>query len=362
LSLHASSENELLGSAFVLKIIGAFSALLFTIITCLVVESSHHTQMLIMAAALSLLVHPLMIFEFYFRSTIHSEYFAWSMMGAMIISAALRILFILNAMPVIYFAVVPAVELLVTVFGLAYFYWRQGKRPCHWRCNMGSLKQLLNESWPLLFSGAMISIYMRIDQVMIQHMLDAQAVGYYSAAVRISEAWYFIPGVICQSVLPSIVITRDVDRVQYEKRLQSLFRFMVLISFSVAIPATFLSGHLVTLLYGTTYSPSVGVFRIHVWAGIFVSVGVAVSNWLLAENLQKYYLVIVTFGVLTNVSANLILIKTCSFYGAAWATVLSYFVSGFFCLSFFRTTRPCFKMIAQSFLIHRYIMKGTKNV
>jgi len=46
---------------------------------------------------------------------------------------------------------------------------------------------------------------MKVDQVMIQSMLGSEAVGQYSAAVRISEAWYFIPMVITSSLFPAII-------------------------------------------------------------------------------------------------------------------------------------------------------------
>ena len=36
-------------------------------------------------------------------------------------------------------------------------------------------------------------IYLRIDQVMLGNMVGSEELGNYSVAVRISEAWYFIP-------------------------------------------------------------------------------------------------------------------------------------------------------------------------
>ena len=52
---------------------------------------------------------------------------------------------------------------------------------------------LLVESWPLLLSGISIMVYMKIDQIMLGQILGDESVGIYSAALRISEIWYFIP-------------------------------------------------------------------------------------------------------------------------------------------------------------------------
>jgi PST family polysaccharide transporter len=48
-------------------------------------------------------------------------------------------------------------------------------------------------------------LYMRIDQIMLGQMVGNETVGIYSAAVRITEVWYFIPMAIVASVFPSII-------------------------------------------------------------------------------------------------------------------------------------------------------------
>ena len=47
----------------------------------------------------------------------------------------------------------------------------------------------MKDSWPLIFSGAVLMIQARIDQVMIKEMINSTEVGYYSAAIRLIEAY-----------------------------------------------------------------------------------------------------------------------------------------------------------------------------
>ena len=56
-------------------------------------------------------------------------------------------------------------------------------------------KLLLKDAWALMFAGIVISVYMKIDQVMLKEMLNTKAVGIYAAAVKLCEAWYFVPTV-----------------------------------------------------------------------------------------------------------------------------------------------------------------------
>jgi len=52
-------------------------------------------------------------------------------------------------------------------------------------------------------------------------------VGLYAAAVRLSEAWYFIPMAITSSVFPAIVNAKKQSEELYYQRLQKLYDLMV---------------------------------------------------------------------------------------------------------------------------------------
>ena len=66
-------------------------------------------------------------------------------------------------------------------------------------------KKLMRDAWPLIFAGMVVSVYMKIDQVMLKEMLDAKAVGVFAAAVKLCEAWYFVPGVVAASATRTII-------------------------------------------------------------------------------------------------------------------------------------------------------------
>ena len=139
---------------------------------------------------------------------------------------------------------------------------------------------MLKNSWPLILQGVAVMLYMRIDQIMIKEMLGEREVGLYSAAVRLSEAWYFVPAIITTSLFPAIVNAKKTSKDLYHARLQRLYTTLVWLAIAIAALMTFLSDWLITLLYGEAYKDAGRVLIIHIWAGVFVSIGVASGSWL----------------------------------------------------------------------------------
>jgi len=170
---------------------------------------------------------------------------------------------------------------------------------------------------------------MRIDQVMLQEMIGSEAVGQYSAAVRISEAWYFIPMVISNSLFPAIVNAKKQSEELYYARLQRLYDLMVWMSIAIALPMTFLSDWVVNLLYGSAYSQAGSVLMIHIWAGVFVSLGLSFGKYLLVENYTNKYFNRTLIGAVANIILNYFLIPRYGIKGAAIATLIGQFIANY---------------------------------
>jgi PST family polysaccharide transporter len=213
---------------------------------------------------------------------------------------------------------------------------------------------LLKDSWPLILSGLAIMVYMRIDQIMLGQMLGDEAVGIYSAAVRISEVWYFVPVAIISSAMPAIIAARKTDPGKYLEQFQKLYELMALLALSVAIPMSVLSDYAVGILFGGSYAGAGGVLAIHTWAAVFVFLGLASSQWLIQEGRQHVILQRTLLGALLNVLANLWLIPAHGAVGAAWATTFSYAIA-VFSVGLRVDTRQVFVMMGRSFLFKNLI-------
>jgi O-antigen/teichoic acid export membrane protein len=255
----------------------------------------------------------------------------------------------------LYFAVVFLIERAALAAGLGVVYVGRKLSIFEWRPRLETAVGLLKDSWPLVLSGIAVSIYMKIDQVMIKQILDAKAVGQYAAAVKISEAWYFVPVIVCGSLFPAVINAKKQSEEQYNARLQKLYSLMVWVALPITVVITFSAGGIIRLLYGTEFSEAASVLTVHIWAGVFVFLGVASSKWFLAENLQLYSFLYKGSGAVINVILNFFFIKRFGVVGAAWATVISYGFAAYFLNFIFAKTRSNFYLMCQSFNILRIV-------
>jgi len=193
-------------------------------------------------------------------------------------------------------------------------------------------------------------------------MLDAKAVGVYAAAVKLCEAWYFVPTAVMASLFPAVIKARKNSETLYEERVQKLYDLMIWGSVAVALPTTLLADWVILILYGSDFQEAADVLRIYIWAGVFVSLGVASSKWLVAENLQRYLFYRTALGALLNVGCNLWLIPIYGIKGAAFATLVAQGTVGFLSLSFFKKTRHKFLLAAKSLSIYGAYIRAFQRI
>lgn len=90
---------------------------------------------------------------------------------------------------------------------ISYFKLRENKSI--WNISISYARKMLQQSWYLILSGLMITLYMRLDQVMLGYMMDTKdELGIYSASARIAEMWYFVPMAVITSFRPVIMKKR----------------------------------------------------------------------------------------------------------------------------------------------------------
>lgn len=348
-------EYVLIGTAFVLKIFGAFLTLVLLAVAVHFTSNDHYTNLLVFIIASATIFQSFNVVDLYFQSKVLSRYVVYANIVSLFASSIVKVLLILNEAPLIAFAWVVLFDSFILACGFIYFFVR------HSAFNIQHLKfkgetavSLLKDSWPLILSGVVVGIYMKIDQVMIKEMLDSEAVGQYAAAVRLSEAWYFLPMVITTSLFPAIVNAKKVSEELYHERLQKLYDLMVWIAVAIALPMTFLSDWVVNLLYGAKYSEAGSVLTIHIWAGIFVFLGVASGKWFVNENLQMLSFYRTFLGATINIVLNILLIPKFGIQGAAFATLVSQIVAAYIFDLFNDVTRALFVMKTRSLLFVKF--------
>ena len=301
--------------------------------------SDPREKWLLAVLSLMLLQPVLFVPELHFQATAAARYVTWAQSIAVLFAAALRVVFIWCNAPLVWFAIAIVAEMMIGGAALAGF-----ARACkvRWWWAPGGMeiaRRLLREGWTLLLAGAAVTIYMRIDQVMLRQLAGDAEVGVYSAAVRISEAVYFVPVILVTGLLPRWAAMRDAGGPEYNQMLQGVYDLQALAAYAFAIPISLGAPWLIEFFFGAEYQRAAAVLALHVWAALFVFLGVVRSQEWVFENLNQLTLWTTVAGAVINVALNWWLIPLFGAVGAAGATVIAYAVAAWVSSFCFRSTR-----------------------
>ena len=343
-------RKDLLGSVFWLKVCGAIVMGTAIALVLKYKVEDQQTYWMIALITLGFLFQGTNVIEFYFQSQVQSKHAVRAQVIQLILTSIFKIYLVWVKADLVWFAFALMIDqAVVAVLFLLVYHWQIEWFPFlsfRWI----QAKKLMRDAWPLIFAGMVVSVYMKIDQVMLKEMLDTKAVGVYAAAVKLCEAWYFVPAVVTASLFPAIIEAR--------KKSDKLYDLMVWTSVAVAIPTSLLADWVILILYGANFQEATDILRFYIWAGVFVSLGVASSKWLVAENLQSYSLYRTVFGVVLNISCNLLLIPIYGIKGAVFATLISYFIVAYVSLGFYKKTRGNFWTASRSLNLYSVIRRN----
>ncbi|MBW8683724.1 flippase [Chitinophaga rhizophila] len=216
------------------------------------------------------------------------------------------------------------IELLVTYLIIFFNYIRSGNRRLLKAISFQEIKHLLTESWPVMFTGLLVLLYLKADQLLLDTLGTSAQLGEYAAAARISEIWYALPTVLSTALLPGLIKKKGRDVSAYVQAMERWLRLSFWASTLVAILVTFSAMPVTQLLYGVQYPRSGIILSIHIWANIPVFLCTALMQYQLIEGAYKTNLCASLSGILVNIVINILLIPSMAGVGAATATVLSY--------------------------------------
>ena len=162
---------------------------------------------------------------------------------------------------------------------------------------------------------------MRIDQIMINKMVGEYDLGLYSVSVRYIEIFHFIPKIIMISILPILLLNK-----KYVNNLLILNSYIFKLALIIVVIIFFSSEYLIPLIFGDVYQKSVTTTQVLSFSIIFVFYGVVNEHWYISKNLQKIYAINVFVGAVINIILNYFFISKFGINGAAYSTVVTYFL------------------------------------
>lgn len=321
---NSDRANLILGTALVMKLTGAVLSILFIMGTIILVEPGAQTiRPMVFILSLMFMFQAFDVISFFFEAKIQSKYAALARGAAIVVSSALRVFLVVGNYGVTWFALASVLDMFIAGFLYAFFYSRIGNSFTQLRFEFKMVQNLLSYSWPIMIGVFLVTIHLKIDQVMIEHYLDLEQLGFYSVAVSLSEAWYFVPAVIGSTVMPYLVKLRTENRILFQYRLVQGYFFMFWMGIAVALVVQLLGQEAIVMLFGPEYRSAFSALALNIWAGVFVAQSVIKGIWNVSENLQVYRIAVNSVAIVVNIVANMMLIPAFGIEGAAMATLLS---------------------------------------
>lgn len=357
-----SKRDILLGTAFRLKLIGASAVMMLLAIAVQFTSNDGYTNALVFIVASATVFQSFNVIDLYFQSKVLGKYVALANTVSLALLSLLKIACILLRAQLAAFAFLVLVDGVILAAGFVFFYRRKNLSVRAWRFDTETAKSLLKESWPLILSGGALMIQARIDQVMIREMLGNAETAYYSVALRLIEAFGFIPVILDSSLFPALAKAKYVSEKLYQTRYLNYYRLSFFLFLLTATPIYLFSGKIILILYGEAYQPAGILLSLMATRLFFTNIGTARSAFINIESLFKYSLFSMITGTVVNVVCNFILIPSYGSVGAIVATIFSFSTTIFFLDAFYSKTRSNVMLQFQAFVSFYKIFQGVACV
>jgi len=197
---------------------------------------------------------------------------------------------------------------------------------------------LVREALPLAVTALAVSIYHRIDQVMLHNMSGDKILGPYVVAVQMTEFFSLLPNALMSSLFPALSQSAS-EPSRFDRYLRESYRFLMVVVFAACAVVTPIAAPFVQLFYGKEFLATAPLLIILIWSEVPIFFAAVLGNAMIAKGLQRYMPYSAFAGAAANVILNLWFIPRFGALGASWATVISYSVANIFFLLIFSELR-----------------------
>ena len=354
---YPEKENELLGTAFILKLLGAFLILLILYIAINFTSNDTYTNILIFIIASATIFQAFNVIDFYFQAKVMSKYVVFANSFSLLLSSFIKILLIINEAPLIDFAVMVVFDSLVMGMGYVYWYFKVKKefflRKIKFQFDIA--KKLLKDSWPLIIADIGYILYRNIDQVMLFNFFHNSAmIGLYKVSITFINLFIGIVFIVINSVYPLIIQLYNKQNYIFIIR---LYNIISIISIFFIIFITLIGKKIFLILYGNEYIGALPYLIPLSLIFYFESIAYLSGRLVWIKNLQKYTMWRTIIGMILNIILNYILIPLYDIKGAIYATLITMCFTDVIFFVFFKRTREIFL-----FQFNFFMKENNKNV
>lgn len=347
---HPDEEGKTIGTTIVMRLLSSFcSAVLIIGISFILDYGEWETILIVILCTVSLLFHVLDTIKFWFQYKYKSNVTAIAIFVAYLATSVYKIILLILSKSVFWFAFATSVDYIVFGALLLIFYKIHGGPRL--KFSWGKGKALLAVSYHYILSGLMGSIYNKTDKLMLKHMLDEEAVGYYSTATAICSMWTFVLSAIIDAMYPTIIQTFENDKKVFDKKNRQLYAIVFYVSTFVSLMFVFFGKFGIKILYGEAYLPAAMPLSVVTWYTAFSYFGVARNAWMVCNKKQKYLKYMYIAAAAVNVVLNCIFIPMWGATGAGFASLVTQMFTSIILPYCVKDLRPNAKLMLEAIML-----------
>ncbi|OUN70159.1 hypothetical protein B5G11_07435 [Drancourtella sp. An57] len=319
---HKDEEGKIVGTSLLMSVISSLLCIIGVLLFVSIANRGERDTFIVCGLySIMLIFQSLEMIQYWYQAKLLSKYTSLTMMFAYFVVSGYKILLLIKGASIYSFALSYALDYFITSSVLIFLYQKKGTQKLRFSKKIG--KRIISKSKYYIISTLMVTLFAQQDKVMLKIMIGNEATGIYSAAVTCATMSGFIFVAIIDSVRPLIYENKLINQKKYETSIINLYSIIIYLSILQGIVCTVFAKQIITIIYGNDYAQSIEVLQIIIWYSAFSYIGGIRDVWLLAENKQRYLLIINSCGALGNLVLNYILITVLGINGAAWASLLT---------------------------------------
>lgn len=172
-------------------------------------------------------------------------------------------------------------------------------------------------------AGVLVTLYVKLDQILVFELAGSTQAGLYGAAYRILDQIQFIPISVMTTLFPLIATAYPRDRERVRSLLQSAGEYLTMASLPALAFTIVEAAPIMTLLFGAQFAQAAPALPILMGAFVSISFGYLAGNMVVILELQRKFFRYAAVGLAVNASLNIALIPRYGFLAAAWITLLT---------------------------------------
>ena len=338
------SYNSIISSTIFLRIIsGAF--VYTTTLLILSILNYRHLNLVAIASAPVIISFSDIVFSIY-QNKLKLDTLSKLKITQIALVSIIRIIAISYEMTLMQFVWILLLDQLILYVGYLGLLWFS--RNLIGKLDFLYLKRLLRDALPLVMIAFSTTLFMRMDQFMIDVLTGSKETGIYSAAIKIAEGPIFLVLIISNVMMPTFSILFKENRADFENAMKKWMKVIIRLSIGIAVLLILCAEFVIYFLYGPEYEESIIILRYYAIVIVFLFVNNFSWIWIINHNLHIVALFKLIIGLIINGVLNYFMIKMYGIRGAVVATLITYVFVTLLLNFAFKRLRPLLRLVIDS--------------